>query len=137
MKTLFNQNAEEIDEEEINETTFKAAKKKREDNIINIQKGEKAVIYFLKPQDCENALKIAGQIKDRQSIVLNFTDADSEAARRMIDYFSGVVYACKGKINQIGENTFLILPSGVEIIGTSGQEQLEEDSSSKTEIGIL
>lgn len=132
MKTLFNQNAEE----EINDKTFQAAKKKRQSDIKNIQSGDEEIIYFIRPQDFDNSLKIADQIKEHSNIVLNFNDTDNETASRMTDFLSGAVYACKAKINQIGNNTFLITSPEVELMGELAQEQPEEEEFPKSEIEI-
>ena len=50
-------------------------------------------------------------------MVLNRESAGNELARRLVDFLSGVAYANNGQIKRVANNTFIITPYNVDIVG--------------------
>jgi len=57
---------------------------------------------------------------------MNLRRTQRDAARRLIDFLSGVAYALEGKIKRVATNTYIITPYNVDIMGA---EDGEPDSS--------
>ena len=41
----------------------------------------------------------------------------SKDTKRFVDFLSGVAYALAGQVKKVADDTFLIIPGGVEITG--------------------
>lgn len=76
----------------------------------------KPEFILVKPQDMSDLPKIADHLIARKTVILNLELIDRDA-RRFIDFLSGVAYALNGKSKKVAENTFLIIPGGLEITG--------------------
>ena len=72
---------------------------------------------LVKPERFENAAEIADHLRDRRTVVLNLEDTNKDIARRLIDFLSGVTYSLEGKIKKVANNTFIITPYTVDIMG--------------------
>ncbi len=73
--------------------------------------------------------KIADHLIAGRTVVLNLESTNKEAARRLIDFLSGVVYSIEGDLNKVTNNTVVIVPKGVHVSG----EQLQEKMTPETE----
>ena len=51
------------------------------------------------------------------TVVLNLEDTNKDMARRILDFLSGVAYANRGKIKRVATNTYIIIPSNVDLTG--------------------
>ena len=65
----------------------------------------------------EDASAIADHLNAKRTIVLNLESASKDIARRLIDFLSGVAYANNGQIKRVANNTFIITPYNVNIMG--------------------
>ncbi len=67
------------------------------------------------PTEYDNTVySIADQIKDGSTVMLNLDNTNSDAARRIFDFLSGVSYAKGGCVLQLSQRTFMITPSQVD-----------------------
>lgn len=48
-------------------------------------------------------------------------------ARRILDFLSGVAYANRGKIKRVATNTYIIIPSNVDLTGDDLLDELENN----------
>lgn len=71
-------------------------------------------------RDMEDARVASDRLKERRPVIINFAHADPEAARRGVDFISGVVYALDGYYQKVGEQVFLFTPSNL-LIDTEDQ----------------
>ncbi len=53
----------------------------------------------------------------RRTVVLNLESTNKEVSRRLVDFLSGVAYANNGQIKRVANNTFIITPYNVDIVG--------------------
>jgi len=68
----------------------------------------------------EGAQALAERFKRRQAVVLNLQQADTELAKRMVDFCAGLAYALDGAIHPIADSLFLLTPAEVEVSGKEG-----------------
>ena len=69
----------------------------------------------VRPTKLNEATEIAEALQSGQTIVLNLDEMDDSAARRMIDYIAGVIFAIRGKIERPADRTFLLTPDGISV----------------------
>ena len=54
-------------------------------------------------------------------------DTNKDMARRILDFLSGVAYANRGKIKRVATNTYIIIPSNVDLTGDDLLDELENN----------
>ena len=69
----------------------------------------------VRPKKLSEATAIADSLRAGQTIVLNLDEMTDMAARRILDYIAGVIYAINGKIERPSDRTFLLTPAGVRV----------------------
>ena len=67
----------------------------------------------------------ADELLKRHTVVLNLEKTEKEAARRIVDFLSGVAYANNGKIKRVATGTFIITPYNVDLTGDDVLDELE------------
>ena len=83
-------------------------------------------VVLVKPERFEDVTSIADHLNDKKTVVLNLESADRDLSRRIVDFLSGATYANHGNIKKISKGTFLIVPSGVDMMGELMLEDFEE-----------
>ncbi len=81
-------------------------------------------LMLMTPTDFDEAAEIADNLKDRRAVLMNVEKTDTETARRLIDFLSGVVYALGGKIMRISAQAYVLTPTNVDLVG-EGMADLE------------
>ena len=77
----------------------------------------KTRLMLISPSDFDEAADIADNLKDRRAVLMNVEKADSETARRLVDFLSGVVYALGGKIMRISAQAYVLTPTNIDLVG--------------------
>jgi cell division inhibitor SepF len=70
----------------------------------------------IRPTRYDQAKEIADLLRSGQPVAMNIGAADSEIARRLIDFASGVTYGIEGKMEKIAPGVFLLTPRGTRVI---------------------
>ena len=74
-------------------------------------------ISLYEPRMYADVKQIAAQLLADRAIVVNFTQMDSKAAARMVDFLNGTVFAINGEMKRIGKEIFLCAPNNFEVSG--------------------
>lgn len=74
-------------------------------------------LMLAKPERFEAAAEIADNLREGRAVLMNLETTTKETARRLIDFLSGVAYAQGGRIKKVSANTYIITPSGVNLMG--------------------
>lgn len=77
----------------------------------------KMKLHLVNPSEFGEAAEIADSLKSRQAVLMNLEMADDVAARRMIDFLSGVAYALGGKIMRVSGQAYIVTPTNVDLVG--------------------
>ena len=101
---------------------------RRSAKTVPFNGGDGMRLYLAKPERFEDVTSIADQYCARKTVVLNLEKADRDLARRILDFMSGVAYAKNGDLRKAAINTFVIVPSDVDI---SGENTIEDFDDSK------
>ncbi len=88
------------------------------DNVVNIHTTAQLQVVLAKPESFEgDARAIADNLNEKRTVVLNLESASRDVARRLVDFLTGVAYANGGQLKRVANNTFIITPYNVEVMG--------------------
>ena len=90
---------------------------RRSSKVVNIHATTQLKVVLVKPERFENASEIADHLREKRTVVLNLESTNTDIARRLIDFLSGVAYAGDGKIKKVSANTYIITPYSVDLMG--------------------
>ncbi|MEE0872831.1 MAG: cell division protein SepF [Ruminococcus sp.] len=94
--------------------------------VLNINATAKLQVSLFKPERFgEETRSIADELMKTHTVVLNLEDTNKDMARRILDFLSGVAYANNGKIKRVATNTYIIIPSNVDLTGDDLLDELE------------
>lgn len=94
--------------------------------VVNISATAKLQVGIFKPERFgEETRTIADELLKTHTVVLNLEDTNKDMARRILDFLSGVAYANDGKIKRVASNTYIIIPSNVDLTGDDLLDELE------------
>ena len=94
--------------------------------VVNINATAKLQVGIFTPERFgEETRSIADELMKTHTVVLNLEDTNKDMARRILDFLSGVAYANRGKIKRVATNTYIIIPSNVDLTGDDLLDELE------------
>ena len=94
--------------------------------VVNINATAKLQVGIFKPERFgDETRSIAEELMKTNTVVLNLEDTNKDMARRILDFLSGVAYANHGKIKRVATNTYIIIPSNVDLTGDDLLDELE------------
>lgn len=103
-----------------------ARESSRRNKVVNISATAKLSVALFKPEKFgEETRTIADELVKTHTVVLNLENTNKDMSRRIIDFLSGVAYANRGKIKKVSANTFIIIPSNVDLTGDDLLDELE------------
>lgn len=89
----------------------------RRNKVVNINATTQLQVVLVKPERFDDASTVADHLNARRTVVLNLESTNKEVSRRLVDFLSGVAYANNGQIKRVANNTFIITPYNVDIVG--------------------
>lgn len=112
------------DNEDINETNddfvdspmISAVNNQKKDKVVNVHATTQLAVVLVKPENFEDASAIADHLNEKKTVV-QVESANKEVSRRMIDFLCGAAYANHGKMKRVANNTYIITPYNVDIMG--------------------
>lgn len=72
-------------------------------------------VHLVIPKTFNDAQQIADKFKIDVPVIVNLQGSDTELAKRLIDFCSGLTYALDGGMQRVGEKIFLLTPRNVEV----------------------
>lgn len=90
---------------------------KRSNKVVNINATTQLQVVLVKPERFEDASAVADHLNAKRTVVLNLESTNKDVSRRLVDFLSGVAYANNGQLKRVANNTFIITPYNVGIIG--------------------
>ncbi|WP_137992748.1 cell division protein SepF [Streptomyces vilmorinianum] len=89
---------------------------------------EQRRMVVLRVQVFADAREVAEYLIARIPVLLDLTGADTEVAKRILDFSSGVVFGLGSAMHRVDRNVFLLTPAGTEVEGAPETEH-EEDGA--------
>ncbi len=85
--------------------------------VVDIHTTAKLQVVLRSPDSFEDVKEIADDLNEKRTVVLNLDKCKHDTARRLIDFLGGVAYANGGQPKRIAQNTFIITPYNVDVMG--------------------
>jgi len=98
-----------------------------DDKVVSIHATAKLQVVIVKPERFEEVAEIADNLIEKRTVVLNLEQAQKDISRRIVDFLSGAAYAHDGQLKRIANNTYIITPFNVGLIGTDVLGELENN----------
>lgn len=83
-------------------------------------------VHLVVPKNFNDAQMIADKFKADIPVIVNLQQTDTELAKRLIDFTSGLTYALDGGMQRVAEKVFLLTPKGVEVSAEERQRIAEK-----------
>lgn len=99
----------------------------KNNKVVSIHTTAQLQVVIAKPVRFDEVTEIADHLVNKRTVVLNLEQTSKEIARRIIDFLCGAAYAHNGQLKPIANNTFIITPFNVDIIGTDLLGELENN----------
>ncbi|MEU3448123.1 cell division protein SepF [Streptomyces thermolilacinus] len=81
--------------------------------------GAQRRMVVLRVQVFADAREVAEYLVAQIPVLLDLTSADTEVAKRVLDFSSGVVFGLGSSMHRVDRNVFLLTPAGTEVEGTA------------------
>jgi cell division inhibitor SepF len=91
-------------------------------------------ITTLQPSSYNEARTIGERYRDGQPVIINLTELDDAAAKRLVDFAAGLAFALRGSIDKVTSRVFLLTPADVEVSADDARK-LAERSVSGARVG--
>ncbi len=85
--------------------------------VVDIHTTAKLQVVLKKPEHFDEATAIADELLERRTVVLNLEATAKDEAGKLICFLSGVAYSNGGKLKKIANNTYIITPYNVDVMG--------------------
>jgi cell division inhibitor SepF len=72
-------------------------------------------VHFVAPKSFNDVQDVADKFKDSIPVIINLQGTDTDLAKRLIDFSSGLTYAMDGGMQRIADKVFLLTPRNVEV----------------------
>ena len=72
-------------------------------------------VHFVAPKSFNDVQDVADKFKESIPVILNLQGTDTDLAKRLIDFSSGLTYAMDGGMQRIADKVFLLTPRNVEV----------------------
>jgi cell division inhibitor SepF len=91
-------------------------------------------ITTLQPSSYNEARTIGERYRDGQPVIINLTELDDAAAKRLVDFAAGLAFALRGSIDKVTSRVFLLTPADVEVSADDARK-LAERTVGGTRVG--
>ncbi|GAA1189003.1 cell division protein SepF [Streptomyces hebeiensis] len=79
-------------------------------------------LVVLRVQVFADAREVADHMIARIPVLLDLTAAETDVAKRILDFSSGVVFGLGSRMHRVDKNVFLLAPVGMEVEGAAAEE---------------
>ena len=83
-------------------------------------------VHLVVPKSFNDAQQIADRFKNLVPVIVNLQGAETDLAKRLIDFSSGLTYALDGGMQRIADKVFLLTPENVEVSAEERARLLEK-----------
>ena len=94
-----------------------ASADRKNNKVVNIHATTQLAVVLVKPERYDDAASIADHLNAKKTVVLNLEQTSKDVARRLIDFLCGVAYANNGQMKRVANNTYIITPYNVDVMG--------------------
>lgn len=96
----------------------KAAPRERTVNFA----GRDTQVLLFSPKSFDEAGELVGYMMQNLTVVMTLEPVQTDMARRLLDFMSGIAFAMQGKITPVSGKTYFITPQNVDILGAQPEQ---------------
>lgn len=89
-------------------------------------RAQPAEVHLVVPKSFNDAQQIADKFKGTVPVILNLQGAETDLAKRLIDFSSGLTYALDGGMQRVADKVFMLTPRNVEVSAEERARLLEK-----------
>ena len=78
-----------------------------------------AAVNICRAKKISDAQAIGELICDGRPVIVNFEDANTQDAQRIIDFLSGIIFCCGGSIEFVSQYVLTAAPAQIEVSGAT------------------
>lgn len=78
-------------------------------------RSQRVEIHLVVPKNFNDAQLIADKFKSDIPVVINMQGSETDLAKRLVDFCSGLTYAMDGGMQRVADKIFLLTPRNVEV----------------------
>lgn len=87
-------------------------------NVVNIHATAKLQVVFKKPESYKkDAADIVNELIAKHTVVVNMKDVNKGDNTNILCFMSGAAFALGGNVKKIAEDTYLVTPFSVDVVG--------------------
>jgi len=83
-------------------------------------------VHLVMPKNFNDAQLIADKFKSDIPVIINLQASETDLAKRLIDFASGLTYALDGGMQRVADKVFLLTPKHVEVSAEERQRLIEK-----------
>lgn len=84
-------------------------------------------VHIVRPESYGDAQQIGDRMRRGLPVIVNLEEAESELARRVVAFASGLVYGLDGNLQKLSRRIYLITPAEMEV-SSEDKRRLVEDT---------
>lgn len=84
-------------------------------------------VHIVRPESYGDAQQIGDRMRRGLPVIVNLEEAESELARRIVAFASGLVYGLDGNLQKLSRRIYLITPAEMEV-SSEDKRRLVEDT---------
>ena len=100
---------------------FKKGGKARRERVVEFGGQEQQVILF-SPKSFDEAGELVTHLEQSRSVVMTLEGVQTDFARRLLDFLSGITFAMHGRITPISAKTYFVTPQNVDVLGAEPEQ---------------
>jgi cell division inhibitor SepF len=94
-------------------------------SVDSVRDAKSARVSVEEPHEFEEVQLIGDDLKAGVPVIINLQNTNSDLAKRIIDFCSGLTYALEGSIKKVADRVFLLTPKNT-IVTSNEKEMLRE-----------
>jgi len=83
-------------------------------------------VHLVMPKNFNDAQVVADKYKKDIPVILNLQTTETDLAKRLIDFASGLTYALDGDMQRVADKVFLLTPRNVEVSAEERRGMMEK-----------
>jgi SepF-like predicted cell division protein (DUF552 family) len=103
-----------------------STRRERSSRLRSVSSPAPAKVHLVAPRAFNDAKQIADRFKAQVPVIINLQGSDTELAKRLIDFCSGLTYALDGGMQRVGDKIFLLTPRNVEVSPRSPRDRARQ-----------
>lgn len=84
-------------------------------------------VHIVRPESYGDAQQIGDRMRRGLPVIVNLEEAESELARRIVAFASGLVYGLDGNLQKLSRRIYLITPTEMEV-SSEDKRRISEES---------